>query len=72
MQDGLEARAFDVVVKVGAEEVVDGGRIGGADAVREVEDAVDLEGEGWGGREHIGDPVVEAVAVAEETDEVSD
>lgn len=48
------------------------GGVGGADAVGEVEEAVDLESESWGGGEHVGDPVMEAVAVTEEADDVSD
>ncbi|KAJ0483097.1 hypothetical protein HanRHA438_Chr13g0619171 [Helianthus annuus] len=72
MQDGGVTVAFDVVKEVVAEEVVEVGGVGGADAVGEVEEAVDLEGERWGGGEHVGDPVVEAVAVAEEADEVAD
>lgn len=48
------------------------GGVGGADAVREAEDSVDLDGQRGGGGEHIGDPVMEAVTVAEESDEVSD
>lgn len=69
-EDGVEPGAFDVVLEVGAEEVVEVGGGGGAYAVGEVEEAVDLDG--GGGGEHVGDPVVEAVAVAEEGEEVSD
>ena len=68
LEDGPEPSAFYVVGEVGAEELLHVGRIGGADAAGEAEEAVDLEGEGGRVGEHFGDPVVEAVAVAEESD----
>lgn len=50
-EDGVEALAFDVVGEVGAEEMVDDGGVGFADAVVEAERAGDLDGVGWGGGE---------------------
>lgn len=72
VEDGAEPGALDVVGEVGAEEVVDDGGVGGADAVGEAEEAVDLDGGGGGGGEEVSDPVVEAVAVAEEGEEVAE
>lgn len=72
VEDGVEAGAFDEVGEVGAEDVLEVSWVGSAYVVREGEKAVHLEGEGWGGGKHVGRPVVEAVAVAEESDEVSD
>lgn len=51
--------------------MVEVGGVGSADDVEEAEEAVDLEGERWGVAEHVGNPVMEAVAVAEEADDVS-
>lgn len=42
-EDFVEARAFDVVLEVGVEEVVDVGGVGGADAVGEIEEGADSE-----------------------------
>lgn len=42
-EDVVEARAFDVVLEVGVEEVIDVGGVGGADAMGEVEEGADLE-----------------------------
>jgi hypothetical protein len=46
-------------------------RVGSADDMGEVEKVVDLESRWWGFGEHVSDPVVEAVAVAEEAGEDS-
>lgn len=70
--DGGEAGAFDVVGEVGVEQVADIGGVGGGHAIGEVEEGVDLNSGRWGSGELLGDPVVEAVAVAEESEEVSD
>lgn len=72
MEDGGVTVALDVIGEVRAKEVVKVGGVGGADTVGEVEKAVDLESERRGGGEHVGDPIVESVAVAEEADEVAD
>lgn len=48
------------------------GGVGGGDAIGEVEEGVDLESGRWGSGELLGNPVVEAVAVAEESGKVSD
>lgn len=72
LEDRVKARAFDIIGEIGAEEMVNISRVSGADAVGESEESVDLDGRRVGGGEHVGDPVVEAVAVAEEPDEVSD
>lgn len=45
VEDGLEAGSFDEVGEIGAEEVVEVSWVGSGDAVRETEEAVDLEGE---------------------------
>ncbi|KAI3828988.1 hypothetical protein L1987_03101 [Smallanthus sonchifolius] len=66
LEDGGVTAALDVVMEVGAEEVFE------VDAVREAEKAVNLESDRRGGGEHVCDLIVEAVAVAEESDEVSD
>ncbi len=42
-EDVVEARAFDVVLEVGVEEVLDIGGVGGADAMGEVEEGADSE-----------------------------
>lgn len=47
-------------------------RVGSADAAREVEKGIDLESGRWGLGEEFGNPVVKAVAVAEEAGKVSD
>lgn len=60
-----EARAFDVVGEIGDEEVADVEGIGGADAMGDVKEGVDLDSEGRGFGNHFGNPVVEAMAVAE-------
>lgn len=72
LQNGRVPVAFDVVIEIWSEDVFNGGGVGGANAVREAEETGDLESEWWGCWEHVGDPVVEAVAVAEEADEVAD
>lgn len=74
MEDGAEAVALDVVGEVGAEEVVHHGGVGRADAAGEAQEAVDLDRIGiiGIGIEEVGDPVVEAVAVAEEGEEVAE
>lgn len=71
VEEIVEPRAFDVVGEIGDEEVVEVGGVSGANAAREVEEVVDLESGCWRLREHVGDPIVETVAVAEETREVS-
>ncbi len=70
-EDVVEARAFDVVWEVGVKEVLDVCGVGGADSMGEVKEGTDSESGRWGLGEHLGDPIVEAVAVAEEADEVS-
>lgn len=52
--------------------MADIGGVGSGDAIGEVEEGVDLDSGRWGSGELLGDPVVEAVAVAEESEEVSD
>lgn len=71
-EGGAGAVAFGVIGEVGAEEVLDDEWVGGADATGEAEGAPDLDGGGRGGGEEAGDPVEEAVAVAEEGDEVAE
>lgn len=72
MEDVMKARTFDVIGEVGDEEVVDVEGVGSADAMGGVEEGVDLESEGRGSGKHVSNPVVEAVVVAEESDQVSD
>lgn len=72
VEDGGVTAALDVVGEVGAEEVVEVGGIGGTNTVGEAQEAVNLECQRRGGTEHVGDPIMEAVAVAEEGDDVSD
>lgn len=43
VEEIVEPRAFDVVVEIGDEEVVEVGGVSGANAAREVEEGVDLE-----------------------------
>lgn len=72
VEDGTEPVAFDVVLKVESQEVIEIGLVGGADTVGEAEYAVNLDckdGMGAGcGSEQFGHPIVEAVAVTDKTD----
>lgn len=72
MQDGVESMAFHKIVKVGAEKVVQIGRISSANAVREVQETSYLESKRRGGAEHVSDPVMKTVAVLDQSNEVSD
>lgn len=47
------------------------GRVGSANAMRKAKEAIDLKGEMWGGREHVRNPIMEAVAVLEEANDIS-
>ena len=72
MQDRVESMAFHKIVKVGAEKVVQIGRISSANAVREVQETSYLESKRRGGAEHVSDPVMKTVAVLDQSNEVSD
>lgn len=64
-------RAFDIVREVRAKKMIQVGRVGSANAIRKAKEAIDLKGEIWGGGEHVSNPIMETVAVAEESNDIS-
>lgn len=46
-------------------------RVGSANAMRKAKEAIDLKSEIWGARKHVCNPIMEAVAVEEEANDIS-